>query len=400
MVKINVIKGFHPKDYMSFTTPPYDVIEKEEELELKKNPNSLVHIILPDGDNIQKYLYAEWYLHKEIDNGTLIHQEGEGIYVYRQEAIDGSFSQEGFLVAASLEDYEQGNIKKHELTREAPLKDRILHLSATKMNTELVWMVHKKNEELSELLNRIKDMNPIAQFEKYGYKQILWRCSDIDVNSRIINAFLNQKLYIADGHHRCAAAAQFRKMMIEKNNGYFTGEEPWNYVLTYVISDDKVRILPYNRVIRKLDLKPNQFIGMLMNKFNIEILSSHFKPESKGVIGMYFENRWYKLTPKQNDFGSPEKNLDVSILQDLIIDPILGIKDIRKSDNIFFVGEISDPEKMEDYVKTKGNAIFFSLYPVKMEDIEIIADRGNVMPPKSTWFDPKLVSGLVIRPLF
>lgn len=399
MVKIKAVQGFHPKNYMNFTTPPYDIIEKEEELELKKDPNSLVHIILPDGDGIQKYLYAEMYLHKEIVNGTLVPQEGEGIYVYRQEAIDGSFLQEGFLVAVSLADYEQGNIKKHELTREAPLKDRILHLTATKMNTELVWMVHKENNDLWVLLNTIKSWAPIVTFEKYGYKQVLWRCTDSEIISNIINAFSPQQLYIADGHHRCAAAASFRKLMIEKNNGAFTGEEPWNYVLTYVISDDRVRILPYNRVIRHLDLKPNQFIGMIMDKFYVEILNGHFKPEAKGVIGMYFDNRWYKLVPKQKDFGSPEKNLDVSILQDLIIDPILGIKDIRKSDNIFFVGEISDPERMEEFVKKKGNTIFFSLFPVKMEDIEIIADRGNVMPPKSTWFDPKLVSGLVVRPL-
>jgi uncharacterized protein (DUF1015 family) len=400
MVKIKPINGYHPKDYLSFTTPPYDVIEKEQEAELKQISDSLVHVILPNGEGDQKYENAEIMLKKFIAEGVITPQDGEAIYIYRQEALDGSFAQEGYLVAMSLEDYEKGNIKKHELTREAPLQDRIKHLSATKMNTELVWMVYKANDTLEALINHIKQDEPNVTFDKYGYKQVLWRCVDSNIIDQVIDAFKNLNLYIADGHHRCAAAANFRKVMMEKSGGTSNGEEPWNYVITYVISDDKVRILPYNRVIRKLTIDKKHFLGKIMESFALEIVKGHFTPKTKGNIGMFFEGRWYNLMPKKSDYGSPEKNLDVSILQDLIIDPILGIKDIRKSDNIFFVGDMISAEQMEEYVKKKGNSIFFSLFPVKIQDIEIIADRGNVMPPKSTWFDPKLVSGLVVRPLF
>lgn len=398
MVKIKGIQGFRPVDPESFTMKPYDVVEKDEELDLKKNPKSAVHAILPDGEGDEVYKNAEKELNRLIEEKIIIQDNEPSIFIYRQDS--NTFSQEGFIFKVSLKDYEEGLVKKHEHTREKPLKDRTAHITATKMNTGLVWTVFKHNNAILDLMEKIKNSRPEVDFEKYGYRNRLWKASDKQLIKEIKNSFQDIPLYIADGHHRVASAAAFRNKMLEEKGSSLTGDENWNYFMTYVASDHQVRILPYNRVIKSLKMEKGDFISKISENFTVDLKTGDFVPTEKHEIGMFLDDTWYRLRPKQTDFGSTERNLDVSILQELLIDPILGITDIRNDPNIFFVGDAENPKEMARYVTEKGNAIFFSLYPVHILDIEDIADKKGVMPPKSTWFDPKLLTGLIFNPLF
>ncbi|MBD3351134.1 MAG: DUF1015 family protein [Candidatus Lokiarchaeota archaeon] len=402
MVKIRGIQAFRPKDPEEFSIPPYDVIDEKMEKELKTNPRSSIHVILPEGEGDEIYANAKKEMQKLIDNEIIIQENKRSIYVYRQEALDGSFSQEGLIMGVSIADYKEGHIKKHEHTREKPLKDRTAHIQATKMNTGLVWTTYKANKSIRELIEEIKRQSPDTEFIKFGYKQIIWKTDAEDIISRLKEAFKSKELYIADGHHRAASAAEFQKYMLKNSSesDKANNDANWNYFMIYAASDEQVRILPYNRVVKQLSMPKNKFLGQIMENFNIEILAGKFIPEEKGNIGMFFDGKWYKLAPKKISETKREKRLDVSVLQDQLITPILGIEHIRKNDNIFFIGGISDPSDMESYVTDKGNTLFFSLYPVKMREIEEIADEGKFMPPKSTWFDPKLLSGLLFNPLF
>ncbi|MCP4762985.1 MAG: DUF1015 domain-containing protein [archaeon] len=398
MVKIKAIKAYRPKDPKLFTIPPYDVIDEETEKELKKNPYSSIHVILPDGKGEEIYINAENELNRLIKEELISREENPSIYVYRQQSMQ--FRQEGLIMGVSVKDYETGNIKKHEHTREKPLRDRIAHMNATEMNTGLVWNTYKWDNSIQKLLEKIKNSKPIVNFEKYGYRNILWKTDDEKIINELHDAFENKILYIADGHHRAAAAAAYKKKMIKENKGIITGKEKWNNFLVYAASDHQVRILPYNRVIKKLIQDKDNFLNRIRNRFEIEKMINEFLPEKEHEIGMFLENNWYKLNPKKTDFKNPADCLDASILQNFLLEPILGIQNVRKDQNIFFVGGITDPNQMKKYVTEKGNAIFFSLYPIQISQIEEIADNNGFMPPKSTWFDPKLLTGLIFNPLF
>lgn len=400
MVKLKPIRAFRPKDVESFVIPPYDVIEKEEELELKKNPKSSIHVILPEGEGEEIYKTAQSEMERLIDEGILVQDEEPSIYIYRQESEE--FGHEGIITGVDIRDYDEGRIKIHEYTREKPLADRTAHVTATRMNTGLVWNAYKRNNSIQKLINKVKKAKPDFDFVAYGYRNLLWKVSSEKLLKKFQEVFSDVDIYIADGHHRIASAAAYQKIRAKKAETPYVEKANWNYVMLYLASDHQVRILPYNRVIRRLPMETTEFLKKLGETFNLEVVDGEFVPNQKHEIGMFLGNTWYKLTPKQTEFENYIDGLDVSILQHLILDPILGIKDIRKSDNIFFVGGLTrfESKEMSNYVSEDGNAIFFSLYPVSMEDIEIVADQKGVMPPKSTWFDPKLLTGLVFNPLF
>lgn len=398
MVKIKGIKAFRPVDAESFVIKPYDVIGKEEELLLKKNPNSAIHVILPDGTGDEVYVNAERNLKRIIDNKLLIQDEKESVYLYRQES--SNFSHEGIIFGVSLKDYEEGRVKRNEHTRDKPLKDRIAHITSTKMNTGVVWTSYKKNQVIEKDILKIKENQPIVDIVKYGYRHILWKIDDQSRIGELKSSFEDVDLYIDDGHHRSAAAAAYRKKMMEATQGEVSENENWNYFMVYAASNHQVRILPYNRVIIKLNMEVHDFIEKISVNFLIEKIQGDFKPTATHEIGMFIENNWMRLTVKKKEFDSFSQSLDVSILQELIISPILDIKDIRNDENIFFVGGLTDPKDMASFVTEKGNSVFFSLFPVSIKDLEKISDLGTVMPPKSAWFDPKLLSGLLFNPLF
>lgn len=397
MVRISALRPYCPKNPIDFTTNPYDVIGKVEEKELKQNLNSLIHLILPDGEGEEVYNNALIAYKKFKASNLISREEKPSIFVYRQESPH--FSQEGLIMGIALQDYEENNIVKHEYTRVKPLEDRTKHIVTSNVAAGLVWSVFRHDIEINKVIEQIKQKKPKFDFIKYGYRQILWQETEHNIIARLSVLFKDKKVYIADGHHRAASAAEYRKIKMEENNESENSNSPWQFLLSYVASDDQIRILPYNRVIKRLKDGKEDFLEKLEEIYFIEKVKTAFNPNRKNQTALCIKGRWYKLETKEKTFDSRRDSLDVAILQDKVLGPILKIINIRADDNIFFVGGLQDPNDMEKYTTDKGNDAFFNLYPVDIKDLESIADSGGVMPPKSTWFDPKLLSGLVLHDL-
>jgi uncharacterized protein (DUF1015 family) len=397
MVKISALKPYLPNSPETFCTNPYDIIGKEEEKKLKQNLKSLIHLILPDGEGEELYQNG-FKSYQRFKSDNLITQESNpSIFVYRQESTE--FSQQGFILGLSLQDYEDGNIVKHEHTREKPLKDRTKHIVSTNVAAGLVWSVYRSSQQINSILEQIKKKKPMFDFMKYGYQHILWKEDDPLIINELKNLFEKIKVFIADGHHRAASAAEYRKLHLGKTNGTSKSDDPWQYLLSYVASDDQVRILPYNRVIRKINTSTSDFLKKLNEIYEVNPVEKAFNPEEKHQIALCLKGNWYKLTVKTSHFETEYDGLDVTILQDKILKPVLGITDPRSDKNLFFVGGIQDPNEIEKYITLENNDCFFNLYPVDIKNLESIAESGGVMPPKSTWFDPKVLSGLVLHEL-
>jgi len=379
MVTVKEFKGIRPKNPEEFCIKPYDIISKEEEEELRKGRNA-IHIILPEGEGEKKYENARRAFEEEIKNMVV---DEPSMYLYKEG--NENFSQRGFILTVSLKDYEEGRIKKHEETREKPLRDRIKHIEATNANTGLVWTIFRSRNKIKKIMDEISSGEPLFDFNKYGYNHKLWKIGGNYVQ-KIKEMFSDVDLYIADGHHRIAAAHEYMK----RHGG---GEA--EYVMVFTASDDETRILPYNRVIRKIEI--DDFMGQVKENFKVSEMKNMNGPE-RHEIQMYWSNKWWQLIPKEIPEGSVE-SLDVSILQEKILDSILGIKDVRNDPNIFFVGGDISREEYEKFVAEKGNAAVFYLHPTSIEELERVADEGRSMPPKSTWFDPKLLTGLVFHRL-
>ena len=402
MVDIKGFTAIRPTNPEDFTTNPYDVISQEELEELRKNPKSVVHIILPTGEGQEAYENARQVLQKDIDQGVLIQDKKESIYLYRQESEE--FTQEGFILAVSLEDYEQGAVKRHEYTGKKHLEDRINHIAATQMNTGLVWMVYKRNEMVEHLSEEIKEEDPIYDFTKYGYRHVVWKSSEISLVQKIKSLFEPMPLYIADGHHRTESAAEYRRRQLKKIE-----EDPdldadpdanWQYFMGYVASDHQVNLLAYNRAVKKLPMKPDELIDSLRKKFVVEVLPTPRTPEKKHEICLYVDEKWYTLKPLEENFESIYDSLDAVILQKEVFAPLFGVENPRETENLVFVGgDVRTAEDQEKYVQKHGYESFFSLSPVDIRDMERIADEGGVMPPKSTWFSPKVLTGLTFHSL-
>jgi uncharacterized protein (DUF1015 family) len=397
MVRISALRPYCPNNPSEFTTNPYDVIGKEEEKELKQNPNSLIHLILPDGEGDEVYNNALKAYKRFKASNIISREEKPSIFVYRQESPH--FSQEGLILGIGLQDYEENNIVKHEYTRIKPLKDRTMHITTTNVAAGLVWTVFRHDIKIKKVIEQIKQKNPKFDFNKYGYRHIVWQEDDINTITTLSVLFKEKKVYIADGHHRAASAAEYRKIQIENAKEKENSNSPWQFLLSYVASDDQIRILPYNRVIRRLKDGKEDFLERLEEVYEITKVETAFNPSRKNQIALCIRGQWYKLETKEKSFESRRDSLDVAILQDKVLGPILRIINIRTDDNIFFVGGLQDPKLMEEYTTEKGNDAFINLYPVEINDLEVIADSGSVMPPKSTWFDPKLLSGLVLHDL-
>jgi len=397
MVRISALRPYCPTNPSEFTTKPYDVIEKVEEQKLKQNANSLIHLILPDGEGEDFYHNALKAYSRFKASNLIVREEKHSIFVYRQES--SQFSQEGLIMGIALQDYEENKIVKHEHTREKPLKDRTKHITTTNVAAGLVWSVFRPDLEINKLMKQIKQKKPKFDFNKYGYRHLIWQETDINIINRLSVLFKDKKIYIADGHHRAASAAEYRKIQMNPTYGNENPNAPWQFLLSYVASDDQIRILPYNRVIKRLPNDTDNFLRKLEEVYKVKIVKKAFNPTKKNQLALCIKGKWYKLESKEKTFSSRRDSLDVTILQDKVLGPILGIFDIRADDNIFFVGGLQDLNTMEKYTTEKGNDLFFNLFPVDIEDLEAIADSGDVMPPKSTWFDPKLLSGLVLHDL-
>jgi uncharacterized protein (DUF1015 family) len=412
LIKIKPFTGLRPKAelYPKITSLPYDVLSIEDCREIvKNNEYSLIHITrsevdLPDDNNpYSEFVYqtAKENLNKFIEKKYLIFDKKPCYYVYRE--IMGEHKQIGFVGVTSVSDYENGIIKKHENTRNDKEEDRIKHIDITNCQTEPVFLAYRNEKNLDSILNEIEKTKPEIDFiSEDKIRQSLWIISDEIIMNNITESFSNiPYLYVADGHHRTAAAVKVAKK--RSSDKKEKEEKDFNYFLSVIFPHNTLKILPYNRVVKDLNKNDlNSFIEKIKENFIINKVNSNdgagFRPGKPKQIGMYTEGSWYIIEPKNEIINKDQvKSLDVSILQDYLLGPILGIIDPRTDKRIEFIGGIKGTEILKDKVDKKEFSVSFSMFPTSMEELLAVADSNKLMPPKSTWFEPKLRSGMVLH---
>lgn len=414
MATIKPFKGIRPPKELveSIESRPYDVLSsKEAREEAGDNEMSLYHIIKPEIDfeedideyDPRVYQKAADNFKKFMDNGWLVQDDKENYYLYAQ-TMNGK-TQYGLVVGAAVADYMSGLIKKHELTRCDKEEDRMKHVRVCNANMEPVFFAYPDNARLDEIIKRIAQNEPeydfIAPID--GFRHQFWIISNEDDIRAITEEFAKiPALYIADGHHRSAAAALVGAELARKDENH-TGNEEYNYFMAVCFQASQLTILDYNRVVKDLNgLTPEQFINALSKNFIIEKKGSEtYKPLCIHNFSLYLDGCWYSLTAKEGTYNDsdPIGVLDVDISTRLILNEILNIQDLRSDKRIDFVGGLRGLEELKKRVDSGEMKAALALYPVSMKQIMDIADSGAIMPPKATWFEPKLRSGLVIHKL-
>lgn len=390
---------------------PYDVMNTDEARSMADgNEYSLLHITRAEIDLPEDVdVHSEEVYNKSRDNfinwqdkKLLIQDDEPRFYIYAQTM--GERTQYGIVACASVDDYLNGIIKKHELTRPDKEEDRMIHVRTNNANIEPVFFTYPAVDEIDQLINNIVEgQEPEYDFvAEDGFGHHFWVIYDRDVNNRIEELFRDKVpyTYVADGHHRTAAAALVGKEKREKNPGY-TGEEEFNYFMAVHFPDDQLEIIDYNRLVKDLNGNtPGEFVEKLRDSFTItEKGKDIYKPGKLHVFSMYLDGTWYKLEAKDDvyDDNDPIGVLDVTILTKQVLSPLLDIQDLRRSKRIEFVGGIRGLGALSQRVDSGEMKVAFALYPVSMKQLINIADTGNIMPPKTTWFEPKLRSGLAIH---
>ena len=409
MVKIKPFQGIRPpKEYAAeVASRPYDVLNSVEAKE-EATERSLLHIIKPEIDfdpiadehSEEVYAKAVENFRKWRDNGWLVQDNKECYYVYAQ-TMNGR-TQYGLVMCCHFEDYLSGAIKKHELTRTDKEEDRMIHVRNQKANIEPVFFAYPDNAEIDAIVAEATSKPAEYDFvaaDTFGHK--LWVIDDEATCARITEIFATiPALYVADGHHRTAAAARVGAEC-KANNPNHTGEEEYCYFLAVTFPESHLRIIDYNRVVKDLNgLTEEQFLEALSADFTVEKAGAEiYTPSSLHNFSMYLAGEWYSLTAKEGtyDDNDPIGVLDVTVLSNLVLDKILGIADLRTSKRIDFVGGIRGLGELQKRVDCGEMKVAFALYPVSMRQLIDIADTGNIMPPKTTWFEPKLRSGVVIH---
>jgi len=388
---------------------PYDVYNRKEACQaVAENSLSFLNIdraetqFSDDVDMYDERVYrkAKELLEMRIADGTFVTDDGENYYLY-QLTMDGR-SQTGIVACCSIDDYENGIIKKHENTREEKELDRIRHVDVTGAHTGPIFLAYRSNETLAGIMTEVMERTALYDFvsdDGIGHK--VWRICDGGMVQAIKEAFRTiPATYIADGHHRAASAVKVGLKRRQENPEY-TGEEPFNYFLSVLFPEDQLMIMPYNRVVKDLNgLSMEKFFTAVHEKFDVARIGKEpYAPVKKGMFGMYLEGIWYMLKVKE-DYASkdPVKGLDVSILQDQLLGPVLGIGDPRTDKRIDFIGGIRGLGELERRV-SEDMKVAFSMYPTSIQELFAVADAGLLMPPKSTWFEPKLRSGIFIHKL-
>jgi len=390
---------------------PYDVLNSEEAREeAKGNPMSLYHIIKPEIDfpegtdehDERVYAKAAENFKKFRENGWLVQDEEEHFYIYAQ-TMNGR-TQYGIVVCAHIDDYLNGHIKKHELTRSDKEEDRMKHIRVTNANVEPVFLAYPSNEELNGIVSEIVKSEPVYDFvAPDGFGHHFWKIDDKDIIHRISEIFQKiPSLYIADGHHRSAAAVRVGDEK-RRQNSHHTGKEEYNYFMAVCFPDNQLQIMDYNRVVKDLNqLDDEEFLQKLSQYFIVEKMGTEiYRPNKLHNFSLYLSGNWYSLTAREGTYNDndPIEGLDVTISSKYILDKILGISDLRTDKRIDFVGGIRGLGELKKLVDSGKMRVALALYPVSMQQLIAIADTGNIMPPKTTWFEPKLRSGLVIHEL-
>lgn len=414
MARLKAFKGWRPRPELAekMASRPYDVLNSEEaRKEAEGNPYSLLHIIKSEIDLPEDIdVHAQEVYDKAVENyrkfkaeGWLVQDEKEHLYIYAQTMFGKT--QYGIVGCAAVDDYLNGIIKKHELTRPDKEEDRMIHVRINNANIEPVFFSYPSLPELDQLiLDYAREKEATYDFAAAdGVGHHFWVIEDDALTQRIIALFKTlPATYVADGHHRTAAAALVGKEKREQNPGY-TGEEEFNYFLAVHFPDNQLSIIDYNRVVTDLNgLSDADFLAALDASFVVEEKGSAiYKPDRLHNFSLYLDGKWYSLTAKEGTYNDsdPIGVLDVTILSDQILGKLLDIQDLRTSKRIDFVGGIRGLGELQKRVDSGEMKAAFALYPVSMKQLIDIADTGNIMPPKTTWFEPKLRSGLVIHEL-
>lgn len=404
-------KAFRPAADRQAQIPalPYDVMNSDEAREMVKgNPYSFLHvdkaeIDLPLGTDLYDdavYEKAKENLLSLESTGALVQDSTPCLYIYKQ--VMNGRAQIGIVGCASIDDYMNNVIKKHEHTLAKKEIDRIRHVDTCDANTGPIFLTYKNNDKINDIVSGwMNGHKAVYDFVADGVEQTVWVVDDFETVSQLSALFDSvPAMYIADGHHRCASAVKVGQKRREDNQNY-TGEEEFNFFLAVAFPDEQLEIMDYNRVVKDLNgNSAEEFVEKLSDKFIVEKRDGRFKPSKKHTFGMLIKSQWYSLEAKAEiiDDSNPVARLDVSILQDNVLSPILNITDPKNDDRIDFIGGIRGLEELEKRTAT-DMTLAFAMYPTTVDDLMAIADAGLIMPPKSTWFEPKLLSGLFIHHL-
>ena len=408
MATIRAFKALRPPTdkALEVSAVPYDVVNTTEARQLAAdNPLSFLHasrpeIDLPDGTDIHSdsvYNRAAENFEKLKTEAPLTAEDTPSLYVYQLRM--GEHTQTGIAACCSVDEYDSDIIRKHERTRKDKEDDRTRHILALRAQTGPVFLTYRGRDDINDLVIRAQQTQPLYDFQAPdGVAHTIWLVDQSD-RDLMIGSFNDvPTLYIADGHHRAASASRARAEL-KANNPTHSGNEEYNFFLTVLFPADQLQILPYNRAVKDLNgMAPGEFLTRLADKFTIAAVSSP-SPAAKGEICMYHDGRWHSLSvaPGTTNPIDPISSLDVTVLQERVLDPLLGITDVRTDARIDFVGGIRGTAALEEMVDEGRAAVAFSMYPVTVEQLMAIADANEIMPPKSTWFEPKLRDGLLIH---
>ncbi|MBD3165666.1 DUF1015 family protein [bacterium] len=407
---VRPFKGLRPKKDLAATvaSPPYDVLNSEEAREMAKgNPISFLHINKPEIDlppetdpyDDAVYQQGRTNLERFIKEDVFTRDDSPCFYLYAQTW--GDHRQVGLVCGASCQEYMEDKIKKHELTREKKEKDRIRHIESLGAQAGPVFLTYKAMSEIDKELAVIQENDPDYDFTADdGIRHEFWVVQSKRRIEMITKLFEKvPSLYVADGHHRSASATIIaQKRRDDPIYKEWTGAEPWNFMLAVLFPHDQMKILPYNRVVRDLNgLSADEFMAKVEEKFYVSKADGAFEPNRTKLYGMYLDGRWYRLEAKNEIYDEDDvvDSLDVAILQNNLLNPVLGIENPRTDERIDFVGGIRGTKELERRVDSGEMKVAFSLHETTVEQLFAIADAGEIMPPKSTWFEPKLADGLV-----
>lgn len=383
---------------------PYDVIyDSEVRSTIKENPHSFLRVTRPEGEfplgetpsDEMIFAKSRENLEEFINKNLLAQDENEEVYIYR--LTDGDHSQAGIVACCSVDEYEQGLIKKHEKTRPDKVEDRTNHILALKAQTGLIFLAFRNTDKIRALIAETVETEPLYDFSCPGnIRNTIWR---VEKTEDLVEAFAEvPALYIADGHHRAESANLARTKMREQNPNH-TGEEEYNFVMAGIFPAEDLKILAYNRVVKDLNgLTEEEFLQKLGDNFIVSETDEK-EPQEHGNFCMYLSGKWYKLRFNVQFFREPDaiERLDVSILQNYVLTPLLGIDDPRTNERISFVGGARGTAELEKMVDSGEGKVAFSMFPTTMDDLFAVSDMGEIMPPKSTWFEPKLKDGLLVH---
>ena len=411
MAVFKAFKAYRPAKENQALIPalPYDVMNTEEAREMVKgNPLSFLHVDKAQIDFEKGFdQYSQQVYDKARENllalensGKMIQDETPCLYIYRQ--VMNGRSQTGIVGCASIDDYKNNIIKKHEHTLAVKEQDRVNHVNTCDANTGPIFLTYRNDHEINAIVNEwIRNHQSTYDFTSNSVKQTVWVVDDAKTVDSLQKLFDKvSALYIADGHHRCASAVRVGDMRRQENPNY-TGDEEFNFFLAVAFPDEELAIMDYNRVVKDLNgLSKEEFFAKISEKFDVTPLSSQTKPSERHTFSMYIEREWFLLKAKEGTFdkNDPVNRLDVSILQNNLLAPILGIENPKTDQRIEFIGGIRGLDELERRANNDMK-VAFAMFPTTIDDLMSIADADKIMPPKSTWFEPKLLSGLFIHHL-